>query len=102
MCLLCVCPRCRTGYLYCLVLTLFSGGEVRELLIRAWLHSLGIGECTVRRWWIQFDDLECRDLVHAGRADYPCCISVLHLSLQAAVQAPVMGFAECGRLTTDM
>jgi hypothetical protein len=32
-----------------------------------------------------FADFECRDPLHAGRAEYPCCFTALHLSLQAAV-----------------
>jgi hypothetical protein len=29
-----------------------------------------------------FDDLECRDPLHAGRAEYPCCFIALHFGLQ--------------------
>jgi hypothetical protein len=32
-----------------------------------------------------FGDLEGRDPLHAGRAEYPCCFTGLHFGLQDAV-----------------
>jgi hypothetical protein len=37
----------------------------------------------------QFDDLECRDPLHVGRAGYSYCFAALNIGLQAAAKRPL-------------
>ena len=41
-----------------------------------------------KSWWRVFDDLERRDLLHAGRSGYRCGRIALNLSLQAVAATP--------------
>jgi hypothetical protein len=41
----------------------------------------------------QFDDLECRDPLHVGRAEYSDCFAALNVGLQAAAKAPFASWA---------
>jgi hypothetical protein len=41
----------------------------------------------------QFDDLECRDPLHVGRAGYSYCFAALNVGLQAAAKTPFASWA---------
>jgi len=42
---------------------------------------------------MQFDHLECRDPLHAGRARYSYCFAALNVGLQAAAKTPFASWA---------
>ncbi len=56
-------------------------------------HDVFLSLVVDSRAGMQFDDLECRDPLHVGRAGYSYCFAALNVSLQAAAKTPFVPWA---------